>query len=104
MTRVPNLGGLAVLLLLAAAPATAQRDYQVVTVEQGGKIVGTVNWSGPLPHLVRFPINKDPQVCDPDHNKTVDLERLLLGPQGGVANTVVFLQDITRGKAMDLHA
>ncbi|HTM87313.1 MAG TPA: hypothetical protein VL155_03870 [Terriglobales bacterium] len=102
MTRAPLLGALAVLLLLAAAPATAQSDYQVVTLDNGGKIVGTVEWSGPLPHLARFPINKDPQVCDPDHNKTVDLERLLVGPQGGVANTVVYLQDITRGKAMDL--
>src|SRR5579862_2951665 len=102
MIRVPKLGALAVLLLLAAAPAAAQGDYQVVTVENGSRIVGTVKWSGPLPHLARFPINKDPQVCDPDNNKTVDLERLLVGPEGGVANTVVFLQDITRGKAMNL--
>lgn len=104
MTRVPKLGALAVLLLLAAAPARAQSDYQVVTVGNGSRIVGTVKWSGPLPHLARFPINKDPQVCDPEHNKTLDLERLVVGPQGGVANTVVFLQDINRGKAMDLPA
>jgi hypothetical protein len=41
----------------------------------------------------------------PEGIKTRDLERLLINPDGnGVANTVVFLRGITRGKAMDLPA
>lgn len=102
MTHARKLSAAAVLWLLAVASATAQSGYQVVPVENGGKVAGTVTWSGPLPRLSRFPITKDPQVCDPDHQKTVDLERLIVGPQGGVANTVIFLKDIDRGKAMDL--
>jgi hypothetical protein len=47
-------------------------------------------------------IDKDPLVCDPQNEKRRDLERLLVSPGGGVANTVVFLRTITRGKAMDL--
>jgi len=47
-------------------------------------------------------ITKDPQICDPASLKTRDLERLIVGPQGGVANTVVFLKNISRGKPMDL--
>src|SRR5207249_8607215 len=47
-------------------------------------------------------ITKDPASCDPDSHKTRDLERLIVGPQGGVANTVVFLKNISSGKAMEM--
>ncbi len=42
------------------------------------------------------------QVCDSESHKIRDLERLIVGPQGGVANTIVFLKDISRGKGMDI--
>ncbi len=88
--------------LLAATAAFAQGDYKVVTVTDGGTISGTVKWAGPIPHNLDFPITKDPQICDPDSKKTADLERLVIGSSGGVANTVVYLKNITSGKAMDL--
>ena len=91
------------LLLLAGTQlASAQTSYQTVTVNNPGTITGTVKWSGPVPHILDFPVTKDPQVCDPDSHKKVDLERLILGPQGGVANTVVYLKNVTSGKAMDI--
>lgn len=89
-------------LLFVAAAACAQSDYKVITVTDGGTISGTVKWSGPVPRNLDFPITKDPQICDPDSKKTADLERLVIGPDGGVANTVVYLKNITSGKAMDL--
>jgi hypothetical protein len=91
-----------VTLFLAFSGFAIAQAYQVITVSNGGTITGTVKWSGPMPHLPSMPINKDSQVCDPESQKTRDLERLIVGPQGGVANTVVFLKDITRGKAIDL--
>src|SRR3981081_3889788 len=87
-------------LLAAAVLAGAQGDYKVVPVTSGGTISGSVKWSGPAPHILDFPITKDPQICDPDSRKTVDLERLIVGPQGGVANTVVYLKNIYSGKAL----
>ena len=91
------------LLALSAVPeARAQSAYQVVQLTETGTISGTVKWSGPLPRIAAFPIDKDPRICDPDSHKTRDLERLIVGPQNGVANTVVFLKDISRGKAMDI--
>jgi hypothetical protein len=94
------------LAVIALAPnlSAAQADYQVISVENGGSIKGTVKWQGTLPHLMASEINKDTQVCDPLGQKHRDLERLLVAPNGGVANTVVFLRNITRGKAMDLPA
>jgi hypothetical protein len=91
-------------LSVALAPelCKAQSGYQVISVQNGGTIRGTVKWQGPLPHLATFEINKDPQVCDPLGQKHRDLERLVVSSNGGVANTVVFLRDIKAGKAMDL--
>jgi hypothetical protein len=90
------------ILFFAATVAFAQSGYQVVTVADGGTISGTIKWSGTVPHSAEFPITKDQQICDPESKKTADLERLIIGPQGGVANTVVYLKNITSGKAMDL--
>ena len=90
------------LALSVVLEARAQSGYQVVQLTGTGTISGTVKWSGPLPRIAAFPIDKDPQICDPDSHKTRDLERLIVGPQNGVANTVVFLKDISRGKAMDI--
>lgn len=93
---------LPVLLLLATGSLFAQGDYKVIDVKDGGTISGTVKWAGPVPRALDFPITKDPQICDPDSKRTTDLERLVIGPQGGVANTVVYLKNIHTGKALEL--
>jgi len=92
----------AVLGVLSAARGAAQSAYQVINVSDGGTISGTVKWTGPLPKIVPMSINKDAQVCDPQSQKMRDLERLTVATNGGVANTVVFLKNVTQGKAMDL--
>jgi len=93
---------LGLVFLFAAGVTFAQSDYKVVTVTDGGTISGSVKWSGPVPHAAVFPITKDPQICDPESKKSTDLERLIIGTGGGVANTVVYLKNISSGKAMDL--
>jgi hypothetical protein len=89
---------LAALSLLAGGSAAGQTSYHVVSLSNSGTITGTVKWSGPLPRSLTFPINKDVQVCDPESRKMRELERLIVGPQGGVANTVVFLKSVYSGK------
>ena len=93
---------LGVFLACLCVTAGAQGGYQVVSVIDGGTISGTVKWSGPVPRNLDFPVTKDPQICDPDSKKTTDLERLVVGPEGGVANTVVYLKNVTSGKALEL--
>jgi hypothetical protein len=92
----------AFLFLFCIGRASAQSDYTAITVENGGTITGTVKWSGPAPKVPKLPITKDASVCDPELHRVRDLERLEVGADGGVGNTVVFLKDITKGKAMDL--
>ncbi|MFZ3339591.1 MAG: carboxypeptidase-like regulatory domain-containing protein [Terriglobales bacterium] len=89
-------------VLLAAQFCSAQDSYHVIPVENGGTIKGSVKWEGNLPHLFVSEINKDPQICDPLGQKHRDLERLEVSSGGGVANTVVYLKNVTAGKAMDL--
>jgi hypothetical protein len=102
MNKVLALAFLCLFFAAATRNVAGQANYQVVSVSDGGNITGTVKWSGPQPHLTRLPITKDPEICDPESAKTRDLERLIIGPDGGVANTVVYLRDVSRGKAFDL--
>ena len=90
------------VLLTACVPALGQADYQVINVTDGATISGAVKWAGPIPRSLAFPVSKDPQICDPDSKKTVALERLIIGPDAGVANTIVFLKNVSSGKAFDL--
>jgi hypothetical protein len=90
------------IFVLLSSTAWAQSAYRVVPVNNGGTIAGTVKWSGPEPHIAKFPITKDSQICDPESQKTTDLQRLIIGPDGGVANTVVFLKHISKGKPMEI--
>ena len=87
-----------VLFSSVAVNAAAQSNYRVVSISNGGRITGTVKWTGPMPRLASIAITKDPAICDPNSQKTRDLERLVVGPQGGVANTVVFVKHISQGK------
>jgi hypothetical protein len=91
-----------ILIFTGAAAASAQSDYATMKVENGGTITGTVKWTGPVPKIPKLPITKNADVCDPDSHKIRDLERLEIASDGGVANSVVYLKDITRGKEMDL--
>jgi hypothetical protein len=92
----------AILSLLLCSTSFAQSQYKVINVTDGGTITGVVKWSGSEPRDLTFPITKDAQICDPDSHKHADLQRLVIGPDGGVANTVVYLTGISKGKAMDL--
>ena len=101
--RRPIAGfSLLAFLLAVATFAAAQGDYRVIAVNDGGTISGTIKWSGPVPRALDFPVTKDPQICDPEGKKSVSLERLIVGPEGGVANTIVYLKNISAGKAMEL--
>ncbi len=91
-----------VFLFAVAASALAQSDYTVIPVTDGGTISGTVKWTGPAPKHLDFSVTKDPQICDPDGKKSVSLDRLIIGPDNGVANTIVYLKNISAGKALDL--
>ena len=102
MLKLSALAALGIALVLWAADSAGQSAYQTITVSDGGTITGSVKWSGTVPKIAPIAINKDAEVCDPQAQKKRDLERLVVAANGGVANTVVFLKDIKKGKEMDL--
>jgi hypothetical protein len=93
---------LLVSIVTVVSVCNAQTEYQAEPVVNGGTIKGVVKWSGAPVKDLSLPITKNPETCDPDKQQTRDLERLEIGSDGGVANTVVFLKGITKGKAMNL--
>jgi hypothetical protein len=48
--------------------------------------------------LSPFPINRDENICDPEKKRFKSSPRLVIGPGGGITNTVVYLSNIKRGK------
>jgi hypothetical protein len=82
-----------VAALLGAQPAFSA--YEVVTVTNGGTIDGVVTLSGTAPTEAPIKVTKNQDYCGqtiPDPAYTVDAS-------GGVANVIVYLKDITKGKA-----
>jgi hypothetical protein len=68
--------------------------YDVVTVTNGGTIDGVVTLSGTAPGVAPIKVSKNQDYCGqtiPDPAYTVD-------SSGGLANVIVYLKDITKGK------
>ena len=57
---------------------------------------------GPGSPRTRFSHHQRSSDLRADGKKTASLERLIVGPEGGVANTIVYLKNISAGKGMDL--
>ena len=88
-----GLAAMAIAGLLAARPASAA--YEVVAVTNGGTIDGVVTLSGSPPAGAAIKVTKNQDYCGatiPDPSYTV-------GAGGGLANVIVYLKDITKGKA-----
>ena len=77
-----------------AAPA----GYQTMTVANGGTISGTVTYAGAMPKKVQIQKTKDTAVC----GKTTHYkEDMLVSGNKGLANVVVRIMNISKGKGMD---
>jgi hypothetical protein len=88
-----GLAAVGIAGLLAALPAAAA--YEVVTVTNGGTIDGVVTLSGTAPAGATLKVTKNQDYCGqsiPDPTYTV-------GAGGGLENVIVYLKDVTKGKA-----
>ena len=93
MRGVVMLGLGTVWIMLVTA--TASFGYEVVAVPDGGRLTGTVKFTGTRPPVEAVIISKDQDVC----GKTEKVkESLILGANLGVQNAVVSLTNVQRGK------
>ncbi|HTY54528.1 MAG TPA: carboxypeptidase regulatory-like domain-containing protein [Candidatus Binataceae bacterium] len=84
----------AITTLGLAASAMA---YEAEAVSNGGTISGTVKYDGPAPAPKEIQVTKDKEVCG--LMKHFD-QTLVVGSDGGIANAVVVLTDISKGEAV----
>jgi hypothetical protein len=87
--RVAAAGVIALLVTQRALAA-----YEVVTVTNGGTIEGTVTLSGAVP-AAQLKVTKNQDYC----GQTIPDPAYTVGSNGGLANVIVYLKDITKGKA-----
>lgn len=94
-----RLGIAALVLLILVSPAWA---YEVIEVEDGGSLTGTVRLDGPAPppkafNLIVFP---DPEYCGriSDGEGWRLLRDFTVGPEGQFKDVVVMLEGIRAGK------
>jgi plastocyanin len=83
---------------LAASPVGAMAQYQGGDVKDGGSISGTVKFKGTAPAPKKLDVGKDKEVCD----KTPKYDSSLIVSNGNLANAVVTLTDIKKGKKVEL--
>jgi len=79
--------------LLAMQPVLAA--YEVVTVTNGGTIDGVVTLSGAAPAPVPIKVTKNQDYC----GQTIPNPAYTVDGSGGLANVIVYLKDVTKGKA-----
>ena len=83
---------LATLLLApTAGPALA---YEEAPVIDGGVLTGRVRFAGEPPKAEPIPVRKNLEVC----GERAPGQALLVGPDRGVRNTVVYLEGVERGR------
>lgn len=80
------------------AQAAKPPRYQEVEVTDGGSISGTVTFEGPVPEL-KLQVATDKNICL-HSNGMVKSPRLKVGPEGGLADTIVYLREIAAGKPL----
>lgn len=83
----------AILVVALAAPA-AQAAYEAVEVTDGGTLTGVVRFAGTAPRLAPLAVNKNRELC----GEQKPSQALVVGPEGGVRGSVVFIEGVTRGK------
>lgn len=80
------------------APRAASSGYEAIEVSGGGSVSGQVVFRGSKPKLEPRPVTKDNATCG---HQPKPSEALQLGSGGALANAVVALEGIRRGKKPD---
>lgn len=90
-----RLIALAGILIPLSARLSAQTPYREVEVRDGGVVAGVVRADGEHAPRELLPIVKDSKICGSKKTSA----RWIVGRSGGVANAIVYLENIAEGKA-----
>ena len=84
------------LAATTCSSGTALGQYVAETLTAPGRVSGTVTYAGSPPSLPPEVRDRSPEICGSTH----EAQSLLVSPQGGLKNVVVYLKDIKAGKPM----
>jgi plastocyanin len=94
-----KLGSFVISAALMVLPVSGMAAYQAGDVKDGGSISGTVKFKGTAPAPKKLDVNKDKEVCA----KTPKTDQSLIVNNGNLANAVVTITDIQKGKKIELR-
>ena len=95
MARVQRVSTLLVAIVLVSGPPSRPVAYEVAAVPDGGSIQGKVVFQGTAPTLKIIP-DKDPSVCGGLREDPL----VVVGPDKGVQEAVVYVKDVEKGKPL----
>jgi hypothetical protein len=81
-------------MIFAVSATAAQAAYETVDVKDGGTLTGVVRFAGPAPRLAPLTVNKNREICGEQKAS----EALVVGTEGGVRGSVVFIEGVAKGK------
>jgi hypothetical protein len=99
MTRLQRISSFVVLVAATAGAPRNAAAYQVVPVTDGGTIKGKVVYQGSAPTKKIIP-TKDQETCGPAR----DEPEIVVGPDKGVQDAVVYLKGVEKGKPLEKPA
>ncbi len=85
---------------LLALPVSHVLGYEGGAVKDGGSISGTVKFKGTAPAPKKLDVGKDKEVCD----KSPKMDMSLVVKDGNLANAVVMITDIKKGKKNEVKS
>lgn len=85
---------------LLALPVSYVLAYEGGAVKDGGSISGTVKFKGTAPAPKKLDVGKDKEVCD----KSPKMDMSLVVKDGNLANAVVMITDIKKGKKNEVKS
>jgi plastocyanin len=97
MKKFGIAGSFLTLALFVVNGAWAASAYEAGDVKDGGTVSGTIKYKGTAPAPKKLDINKDKEVC----GKTPKVDQSLIVNNGNLANAVVTITDIKKGKKME---
>lgn len=83
---------------IVTLPASGMAQYDGGAVSDGGSISGSVKFKGTAPAPKKLDVSKDKEVC----GKTPKVDQSLIVNNGNLANAVVMITDIKKGKKSEV--
>ncbi|HJL61155.1 MAG TPA: carboxypeptidase-like regulatory domain-containing protein, partial [Pseudomonadales bacterium] len=94
-----SVGFILAFYVVAMITPISASAYEVVAVENGGTVTGTVLVKGPVPELRRFKVEKTPEVCGEDDRLLAEIR----ARDGKLADVVVLIKQLDAGKPYPLE-